>query len=151
MPLIFDLILLGIGIFWFGTAVTGLTLWKGLSIGNGLVPGAASAIMMAMLLITISKTLRTTKINRQYFEDSFKAINWREMIPLLIAVGCIVSTFLIGMLLTMTVMVFCWLKFLSGYGIKRSALTTVGSMLFIYGVFKLWLQVPLPRGLLGIL
>ena len=151
MPLIFDLILLAVSIFWLGTAVTGLTLWKGLSIGNGLVPGAASGIMIVMLLITISKTLRAKKINRQYFEDSFKAINWREMLPLLIAVGCVAGTFLIGMLLTMTVMVFCWLRFLSGYGVRRSALTTAGSMLFIYGIFKLWLQVPLPRGLLGIL
>lgn len=151
MPLIFDLLLLVAGIYWFSTAVTTLTLWQGLSIGNGLLPGVASGIMIVLLSVTIIKTLKSTKINQQYFQDTFKAINWREMIPFLIAIGCVVGTFLIGMLLTMTIMVFCWLRFLSGYGTKRSALTTIGVMLFIYGVFKLWLQLPLPSGLLGIL
>ncbi len=151
MPLLIDLVLGCIGVYWLVTSLTTLTIWKGLSIGAGLLPAVASGILLLLLLVDVIHILRTQKINRQYFLDSFKSVRKRELFPLLIGVGCLAGIYLVGMIITLICMLFAWLKFLSGYSVKKSGLVTICVMVFLYGVFRLWLQTPLPKGLLGIL
>ena len=150
MQLIFELILLVIGLYWFGTAVFTLPLWKGNSLAGGLLPAVVSAIFIILLLFRIVNELRSGKVNKAYFKESFKTIDWKCMVPLLVALVVIVGMKLIGLFLTLTIMLFCWLKFLSGYSWKKSLIVTVCVMAVLYGVFRLWLVVPLPKGLLDL-
>lgn len=151
MPLIIDLILLCVGVYWLGTAVFTLPMLKGMSIGSGLLPAIASGILLVLLVVNIIRIFRTQKVDRAYFTESFRAVRRRELIPLAVGLGCLGGCYVLGMLLTLTGMLFCWLKFLSGYSAKKSGLVTVCVMAFLYAVFKLWLKMPLPQGLLGIL
>lgn len=151
MVLIVNLVLLGVGLYWCITAVTTMPLWKGISLAGGLLPAVASGVMVLLLLFELLDILKKNKINKEYFVDSFKAVNWKDMIPVAVGIGNLIGIQLIGMLLTLTIMLFCWLKFLSGYSVKKSAVITICVMLFLYGVFKMWLKLPLPKGLLGLL
>lgn len=151
MQLIFEVILLCIGLYWCGTAVCTLPLWRGNSIAGGLLPAFASGVMVLLLLYRIIKELRSGNVGKSYFSESFKAIDWKCMVPLLIGVVVLGSTYVIGLFLSLTIMLFCWLKFLSGYGWLKSLLVTVCVMAVLYAIFKLWLVVPLPKGMLGLL
>lgn len=151
MVLIVNLVLLGVGLYWCITAVTTMPLWKGISLAGGLLPAVASGVMVLLLLFELLDILKKNKINKEYFVSSFKAVNWKDMIPVAVGIGNLIGIQLIGMLLTLTIMLFCWLKFLSGYSVKKSAVITICVMLFLYGVFKMWLKLPLPKGLLGLL
>lgn len=150
MPLIIDGILLCVGLYWLAASVATLPLWKGMSLGGGLLPTIASAIMVLLLIVKVARTFKREKINKAYFQDSIQAINWKELAPLAIGLLILVGNRLIGLFLSLTIMLFCWLKFLSHYSVKRSALVTAGVMLFLFCVFKLWLKLPLPKGLLGL-
>lgn len=151
MPLIFDLVLLVIGIFWFCCAVFTLPLWNGMSIAGGMIPAVASGILIVLLVVRIVKLIRTEKIDRAYFRRTFHEVDWRSLIPLVIGLLVLIGIQLVGMLISLTVMLFCWLKFLSGYSLKKSFLITICVMAVLYGIFKLWLVVPLPKGLLDLI
>lgn len=150
MTLIIDGILLCVGSYWFVTSVTSLTLFQGMSIGGGLLPAFASGLLILLVIIEIVNTFRKEKIDKAYFQKTIRDVNWKDMIPLGIGVLCLIGSWLIGLFLTLTVMLFCWLKVLSKYSWKKSAVVTVCVMAFLYGVFKLWLRLPLPQGLLGL-
>ena len=125
-------------------------LSDGMSIGGGLLPAFASGLLILLVIIEIVNTFRKEKIDKAYFQKTIRDVNWKDMIPLGIGVLCLIGSWLIGLFLTLTVMLFCWLKVLSKYSWKKSAVVTVCVMAFLYGVFKLWLQLPLPHGLLGL-
>ena len=93
--------------------------------------------------------IRSGKVNKSYFVDSFKEIDWRCLVPILIGISVVIGTHIIGLFLSLTVMLFCWLKFLSGYRVAKSLTITVCVMAVLYGIFKAWLIVPLPKGLLN--
>ena len=151
MILIVNLVLLGVSLFWLITAVTTMPLWQGISLAGGLLPAVASGVMTLLLFFELRDILKRNKINKEYFLNSFSEVNWKDMIPIVVGLCILAGIKLIGMLLTLTIMLFCWLKFLSGYSVKKSAIVTSCVMLFLYGVFKLWLKLPLPQGLLGLI
>lgn len=151
MPLIIDGVLLVIGLYWFVTSVTSLTLFQGMSIGGGLLPAFVSGVLIILVIVEIIGKFRKEKINKEYFTKSIKDVQWKDMIPWGIGILCLVGNYVIGLFLTMTIMLFCWLKFLSKYSWKKSILVTVCWMAFLFAVFKLWLQLPLPQGLLGLI
>ena len=150
MSLIFEGILLCIGLYWLITATTTLPLWKGTSLAGGLLPTIVSAIMILLLLFRIISQLRSGEFTKERFKETFKEFNWKCMVPLGIGILVVVGTKLIGLFISLTIMLFCWLKFLSGYGWKKSLLVTICVMAVLYGVFKAWLVVPLHKGLLGL-
>lgn len=113
MPLIIDGILLCVGSYWFVTSVTSLTLFQGMSIGGGLLPAFASGLLILLVIIEIVNTFRKEKIDKAYFQKTIRDVNWKDMIPLGIGVLCLIGSWLIGLFLTLTVMLFCWLKVLS--------------------------------------
>lgn len=151
MLLIVNLILLAVSLYWCITAVATMPLWRGISLAGGLLPAVAGGIMALLLIFELIDICRKNKINREFFVNSFKEVHWKDMVPVLVGFAILVGIKLIGMFLTLTVMLFCWLKFLSGYSGKKSAVVTVCVMLFLYGVFKVWLKMPLPQGLLGLI
>lgn len=151
MLLVIDGLLFCVGLYWFGTSVIKLPLWKGMSLGGGLLPAFASGVMLVLLIVNMVGIFRKEKVNKAYFAESLQKISKRELIPLAIGLLVLVGNWLIGLFLTLTVMLFCWLKFLSGYKVKTALPVTILVMAFIFAVFKVWLKLPLPSGLLGLL
>lgn len=151
MSLIFDGLLLCLGCIWAFFAVTRYPIWKGTSLAGGLLPLVASSILIILVLFRIIAFLKNNKVNKEYFKTTFHEINWKCMIPLLIGISILLGTKVLGLFISLTIMLFCWLKFLSKYNWKKSIITTVCVMALMYGIFIGWLAVPLPKGLLELI
>ncbi|MGU4854554.1 tripartite tricarboxylate transporter TctB family protein, partial [Escherichia coli] len=55
----------------------------------------------------------------------------------------------LGMMIACCLFIIAWLKFLEQYSLKRASIIGLGTTVAIYLVFKVWLNVPLPTGILG--
>ena len=104
MILIVNLVLLGVSLFWFITAVTTMPLWQGISLAGGLLPAVASGVMTLLLFFELRDILKRNKINKEYFLNSFSEVNWKDMIPIVVGLCILAGIKLIGMLLTLTIM-----------------------------------------------
>ena len=71
------------------------------------------------------------------------------MIPVGAMILILLCNLLVCMLPSCMVVSFLWLKLFEKYSWKTSIIATVLLFVFIYGIFKLWLNVPFPTGLLG--
>ena len=67
MILIVNLVLLGVSLFWFITAVTTMPLWQGISLAGGLLPAVASGVMTLLLFFELRDILKRNKINKEGF------------------------------------------------------------------------------------
>lgn len=79
------------------------------------------------------------------------ALQRRAFYPVLATVLALASVSVLGLIISMGLFVFFWLIILEKFSLPKA--TTIGacSTLFIYVVFKVWLMVPFPKGLLGII
>lgn len=151
MELIFDILLLLLGLYWDVTAITKLPIWKGTSIAGGLMPCVASTIMIVLLLYRIIQKLRTGETSVAAIAADFRKFEWKGFLPVLIGICIIFVSKVLGLFITLTAMLFLWLKFLSRCSVVRALVMTVIVMAVIYGIFIAWLHVPLPKGMLGII
>jgi hypothetical protein len=151
MPIIFELFLLIVAIYWDVTAFTTLPLWRGTSIAGGLLPAAISTIMIILIIYRLIKHFRNGDFKKEYFSESFKDVKWKSYLPILIGVAVILLAKVLGLYITLTIMLLLWLRFLSGCGWGKAVLITVIVMAVIYGIFIAWLAVPLPKGILGLI
>ena len=151
MPILFELFLLIVAIYWDVTAVTKLPLWRGTSIAGGLLPAAVSTITIILIVYRMIKHYKNGDFNKAYFTESFREVKWKSYLPILIGIAVVLVAKVLGLFITLTIMLFLWLKFLSGCSWGKSVLITVIVMAVIYGIFIAWLVVPLPKGMLGII
>ena len=151
MTLIVDSFLFIFGAYWFIASVINFDIWKNISIGAGLIPTFVSGLLIIILVPSLIKNIKRALKDKQDFKESFQCVKKIEFIPVLIVAACLVSNYLIGLVLTLIIMLFCWLKWIAKYSIKTSCIVTIVTMGIIYGVFKVWLRLPIPTGLLGIL
>ena len=149
MSIIFEIFLLIVAIYWDVTAFTTLPLWKGTSIAGGMVPAIISTIMIILIVYRLIKQYKNGELTKEYIAGSAKDINWKSYLPILIAVVLLAKV--LGLFITLTIMLFLWLRFLSGCSWGKSLLITAIVMAVIYGIFIAWLVVPLPKGMLGII
>ena len=151
MELLFDILLLILGIYWDVTAFTKLPIWRGTSIAGGLIPAVASTIMIILLLYRIFQRFRSGEMSGTVIAQSFREFDWKGFLPILIGICIIFVSKVLGLYITLAVMLFLWLKILSKCSVVRALVMTVIVMAVIYGIFIAWLHVPLPKGMLGII
>ena len=73
----------------------------------------------------------------------------KALLPVGAMILILLCNLLFGMLPACMIVAFLWLKFVEKYSWKTSLIATVILYIFIYAIFKLWLNVPFPTGLLG--
>lgn len=147
---IINIVLLFSGAVWCLTSVIKFDFWNGTSTGAGFLPIITSALMVVLTLPGLAGELRKAKEDKSYFKESFGKLKKREFIPVAVVSGVLLASYVLGLMSAMTIMVFGWLKWISGYKAGKSLFVTVLVMSVICGVFKIWLQLPFPKGLLGI-
>lgn len=151
MEVIFEILLLCIGGYWCTTALTTLPLWKNGSIAGGLLPAFASGVMCILLLIRIITSIKNGELKKENFEKSLKEFDVKAFVPVLIGILVVVGIKTLGMLITLAIVLFVWLKFISKATWLQSILITVITMAVVYGIFKMWLVVPFPKGMLKLI
>lgn len=127
------LIALYMGLFQYGFWIDG-------GPGGGFLPTLMGVLILILSILVI--------VQKKDGEDNKLEI--KQFIPAGMIIVATIIINLIGMIGTVFVLVFSWLKFLEKYNYKRSGIISILVTIFIYGVFKLWLQVPFPMGILGI-
>lgn len=127
----------------FGLGVYGW--WKGISIGSGFMPTVIGALMLLFSLLMLFSKLKKYRAGQRA-----EKLNVKMLLPFAAMLLILVANWLFGMLLACAVAAFLWLKFIEKYSYLKSAIATVILFAFVYGIFRLWLKVPFPTGILNI-
>lgn len=69
--------------------------------------------------------------------------------PTLAAVSVVLAAMLIGFFPALAIYCFCWIRWFEKYSWRFSILLTVGTIGGVYAIFRLWLRVPFPGGLIA--
>lgn len=130
-----------IGVYWIYYAVTKYGLWAGTAPGAGFLP-----MVVGLMLIIFSIWILTTPV--VYKEG---ALQKKAFYPVIASILGLASVSIFGLIISMGLFVLLWLLILEKFSIFKATIIGVCATLFIYFVFKVWLMVPFPKGLLGIL
>lgn len=103
-------------------------------------------VLVGILLIIIG--LFMIKDKKLKSEKKFEV---QGMIPVGIVIAAVIGIYIVGMTFSVSIMVFGWMKFLEKSKIFKSLFVSVLTGIIIYAVFGIWLKVPLPTGIAGIL
>ncbi|MGI6227159.1 MAG: tripartite tricarboxylate transporter TctB family protein, partial [Peptococcales bacterium] len=116
-------------------------LWSGTSPGAGFLPAVSGGLLIffSIWILTTPVVIKEGALQKRAFYPIAAAVLGLGLIPVL------------GFILSMGLFVFLWLLVLEKFSVIKATAIGVCSTLFIYFVFKVWLTVPFPKGLLNIL
>lgn len=137
LSILFGLYFMYGGIFKYG-------LWKGITIGAGFFPAVTGAALIIIATLMLIQKLRNRK-NETEAEGKF---NPRMLIPVGAMAAVLILNQLVGLLGACLVMNYFWLRFLEKFSWKTSIITSALIFIFAFLIFKTWLSVPFPMGLL---
>lgn len=120
--------------------LTEYLFWIGDSPGGGFMP-----VIIGGILILLSILVILDKNNKKKFN-----LNIRAFIPVIVMLAILALNLLIGLLLSLTVMTFAWLKWIEKYSLKTSTTIALIMGILLFAMFRIWLKVPFPTGLLNI-
>ena len=106
---------------------------------KGFFPGIISVALIALSVLAFINGLKSPNAE-------FKLINWYVPAAVLLIIG---STYVIGMIPSLLIFVFLWLKVYE----KQSWVTTLVSLaivaFIVIGCFRIWLDIQFPIGFIG--
>ena len=141
MTYIVEIVSIIAGVVYMLTGILRYGLWKGISISGGFMPllcgGLVALFSVLMLISKIKKGEKAEKLDAKAF------------LPVGAMVAILLCNYLVGLLGACIVVAFLWLKFIEKYSVGKSLLVSVIMFAAVYGIFRLWLNVPFPEGLLG--
>ncbi|MEW9094262.1 MAG: tripartite tricarboxylate transporter TctB family protein [Clostridiaceae bacterium] len=110
--------------------------------GGGFLPVISGilAVIFAILVLTSQKNDK----------DKIK-FNWKAFLPVIGVMSMLLISYLLGLILAIAIYVFLWLKYIEKYKTSKSLIIGSCCSIVVYGIFVLWLSVPLPTGILGLL
>ncbi|WP_134701112.1 tripartite tricarboxylate transporter TctB family protein [Ammoniphilus sp. YIM 78166] len=112
-------------------------LWVNKGPGGGFLPAVMGVLLILASLILLMKKEAKVAYQRKNFAPVFAVF--------------IVLLFIkyLGMMIACGLFIVAWLKYLEQYSLGRASAIGIGTTVAIYLVFKVWLNVPLPTGVLG--
>jgi len=108
----------------------------------GFLPITCAAIMLVASIAELLSLLRNGS------EDEAPHFNRNCILFFLLCFGIVALSYLIGLLLSMIIFVFIWLKFVEKCSWKSTLIVLAINIAIGYGVFQLALGVPFPQGLI---
>ena len=130
-----------IAIVWIQQGVVRYDFWEEGKPSGGFVPIIFGVVVLGVAIaILIREISGKTKMKSDYrFQLS-------HYIP---ALSAIVGAFLlqlVGIAAAVFFFIAIWMRYLSKYTWVKTLVTSLIFTAFIYGVFRMWLQVPFPKG-----
>lgn len=132
-----------VGGFWAFKGFVTYGFWVDKGPGGGFLP-----IVIGLLTVILSLVLLKRSFTKK--AENKTPVNLKIFIPIFSVLAAVFLTKILGLVLTMVIMVFIWLKFLEKYTYLHASISAMLVGIFVYGIFRLWLQVLLPTGLIGI-
>jgi len=141
MSLVINILFIIVGLVGIFFGVTQYGFWNGMISGSGFLPTIAGAILSIFsLLMILDKKLKS--------DTKFDIKILFPVAALVLAIG---GSYVIGMMLSLTLMMFLWLAIVERYKWYKALLYALITGAATYAMFGLWLRVPFPKGMLGIL
>jgi len=132
-----------LGVYWVIGAFD-YGLWVRNGPGGGFLP-----LIGGLLTIVFSISLILQK--RKKAKDEGEKFSWKALLPAGALLAMILLSQVVGMLISMAIYIFAWLKFMEKETLTKSLAISVGTVAIIYAVFFAWLRVPFPKGVLGLI
>ncbi|MFZ7101799.1 MAG: tripartite tricarboxylate transporter TctB family protein [Peptococcaceae bacterium] len=129
------------GIYWLAMGVVKYGFWTGTAPGAGFFPAVVGAMLIGFSLWILTTPVVLNK----------GSLHIRAFYPVFIAVAGLLAVYLVGFLIAMGLLMIAWLLFVEKLSLQKSLIVAVSATVVIYFVFKVWLMVPFPTGLLGII
>lgn len=162
--IIFSCVLILISGIWIAEGLR-LGLWiPGVSAGSGFVPTVFAVVTLLSSIWVIVSAVRKNREDNTSADHSADADasageeteipgKWealKPVIPVVFAVGGLFSLQLFGLVITVFLISFLWMKFVSRLSTRNVIIFTVCITLFIYLVFEYWLRIPFPGDIINI-
>lgn len=135
------LVTLGIGILFAVISFTKYGFWDNVALKptKGFFPGIISIGLIALSVLAIINGLKDPWAE-------FKLLNWYVPLAVLAIIGC---TFLIGMIPSLLIFVFLWLKVYEKQTWKTTIIALAIVAFIVIGCFRIWLDIQFPIGFIG--
>ncbi|MEG0752454.1 MAG: tripartite tricarboxylate transporter TctB family protein [Angelakisella sp.] len=138
------IVLLGLtllGLYWIVGSLQ-LELWVRRGPGGGFMPLLAGILCVLFCLMILAK---------EWKSECSEHFDKKALIPILALLTTVLASYLVGVAIALVIFVFLWLFLFEKFPLKNCVLVAVIWPGILYAVFVLWLQAPLPKGLLGLL
>ena len=116
--------------------------WVNKGPGGGFMPilGGIIVIIFSILILLESKK-----------DDSDIDFTWKALVPAGALLALVLCSYVVGMVISMALYIFIWLRFVEKHKVTSSLYISLSCTVVVYFIFVIWLSVPMPKGLLGIL
>ena len=133
-------IIAGLGAIGMGLGKYGW--WNRISIGGGFMPTVVGVLLVLFcVLMVISKAKR---------KETGEKLDLKVFLPVGAMLLILLCNYLLGLIPACILVSFLWLLFIEKYNWKKALLISAIMFACVYGIFRLWLNVPFPKGLLNI-
>lgn len=136
------LILIGLiilGAYWCIEALR-IGLWVRKGPGPGFLPLLAGGLCILLSLVVLFKDLKNPESEK---------FDIKALLPVGALVATLLVSYLVGVTISLVIFVFLWLFLFEKLPLRNSLAVAIIWPGVLYAIFVLWLQTPLPQGLLG--
>ncbi len=130
-----------VAVVWIQQGIVRYGFWEDGKPGGGFVPVVFASIVLVVAIAILIRELFGKKSTKESYRFQAGAY--------LPAAAAVIGAFMIQVLGIVAAVFFfaaIWMRYLSKYSWIKTLLSSAIFTLFIYGVFRLWLQVPFPQG-----
>jgi hypothetical protein len=125
------------GLYWIVNGfIYGFWVRKGP--GGGFLPVIAGIMVIIFCLSALWSDRK---------DKSPSNFSWMAFLPAAALLGLVLLSYVVGMIVSMGIYIFVWLKYIEKHTTKSSISIGIGTAAVIYAIFVFWLRVPMPIGL----
>ena len=129
-------------IYWVAYGLFKYGFWIRKGPGGGFLPVISGILVIVFSLIILISGRK---------DKSPSSFTWTAFIAPAALLALVLCSYLVGLIISMAIFIFAWLKFIENYRIVKSLTISICCVASIYAIFIVWLNVPMPKGILGIL
>ena len=136
--IIAPILTIALGALWIGIGIVDTGIWVDGRPTSGFFPSLAGALLVFVSVLAIRDELATD--SPEFFG--------MHLYPVIAAVSVVLLALVIGFFPALALYAFLWLWKYEAYSLRFSLMVSAISIGAVYGIFRLWLRVPFPQGLI---
>lgn len=129
---------IALGALWIGIGIVDLGIWVDGRPTGGFFPFLAGVLLILVSVLAIQGELATDP--PEFFG--------MHLYPVIAAVSVVLLALIIGFFPALALYAFLWLWKYEAYPLRFSFVVSAISIGAVYGIFRLWLRVPFPQGMI---
>ncbi len=141
MDIVIVIIEIIVAIVWIQQGIVRYDFWENGKPGGGFVPVVFAVLVLASALAILIREVFGKKSTKEKYTFQPSAF-----LPVAAAVlgGFMIQV--LGILISVFLFTTIWMRYLSRYSWLKTLISSGLFTVFIYGIFRMWLRVPFPKG-----